>query len=172
MPRSPEHGAPGRGEGADTGRHESPEERADRRWNELIQEVRVAQMGVQILFGFLLTVVFAPRFTTITETDRMIYVVTVVLGAATTGALIGPVTFHRIVTGRRIKPETVVWVSRLTLVGIVLLLATVTSALLLILRVALRGTAVPWVVAGLFLWFLLCWFALPLWVLRRYRRGR
>ncbi|MBC2879027.1 MULTISPECIES: DUF6328 family protein [Streptomyces] len=151
------------------GRHETPEERADRRWTELLQEVRVAQTGVQILFGFLLTVAFTPRFTALAPTDRTIYVVTVVLGAATTGALVGPVSFHRIVTGRRLKPETVVWVSRLTVVGLVLLLATVASALLLILRVALRGPAVPWVVAGLVVWFVFCWFALPCWALFRYR---
>ncbi|MFE1774347.1 DUF6328 family protein [Streptomyces sp. NPDC059008] len=152
------------------GRHETPEERADRRWIELLQEVRVIQIGVQILFGFLLTVVFAPRFITLGQTDKNIYVVTVLLGAATTGALIGTVTFHRFVTGHRIKPETVVWASRLSMVGIVLLLATVTSALLLILRVAMDDSAVPWIVAGLAAWFMACWFALPAWALRRYTR--
>ncbi|GHG61147.1 DUF6328 family protein [Streptomyces griseocarneus] len=155
-----------------TGRHESPEERADRRWNELLQEVRVAQTGVQILFGFLLTVVFTPKFTTLTATDRTIYIVTVVLGAATMGALIGPVSFHRLVTGHRLKPQTVTWASRLTLVGVVLLLATIVSALLLVLRIALHSSAVPWIVAGLSTWFLLCWFGLPAWARHRYARGR
>lgn len=150
------------------GRHESPEERADRRWNELLQEVRVIQTGVQILFAFLLTVVFTPRFTTLPSTDKTIYVVTVLLGAATTGALIGTVTFHRLVAGHRLKPETVLWASRLALLGIVMLLATVASALLLILRIALHNSAVPWVVAGLVAWFMVCWFALPAWVLHRY----
>ncbi|GFE26689.1 DUF6328 family protein [Streptomyces libani] len=149
------------------GRHESPEERADRRWNDLLQEVRVIQTGVQILFGFLLTVVFTPRFATLGQTDQTIYVVTVLLGAATTGALIGTVTFHRLVTGHRLKPETVLWASRLSMVGIVLLLATVASALLLILRIAMDDSAVPWIVSGLVGWFILCWFALPTWVLRR-----
>ncbi len=77
------------------------------------------QTGVQILFAFLLTVAFTPRFTTLEPTDKAIYVVTVLLGAATTGALIGTVTFHRLVTGHRLKPETVVWASRLALLGIV-----------------------------------------------------
>lgn len=158
----------GRRETSD-GRHESAEERADRRWNELLQEVRVTQTGVQILFGFLLTVVFTPRFAALSQTDKDIYVTTVILGAATTGALIGPVALHRLVTGRRLKPETVAWASRLTVAGIVLLLATVTSALLLILRVAMHNGAVPWVVAGLVGWFLLCWFALPTWA--RYRHA-
>ncbi|WP_328389582.1 DUF6328 family protein [Streptomyces sp. NBC_00400] len=150
------------------GRHESPEERADRRWNELLQEVRVIQTGVQILFAFLLTVVFTPRFATLEPTDKVIYVVTVLLGAATTGALIGTVTFHRLVTGHRLKPETVLWASRLALLGIVLLLATVASALLLILRIALHNSAVPWVVTGMVAWFVVCWFVLPAWVLRHY----
>lgn len=152
----------------DHGRHETPEERADRRWGELMQEIRVAQTGVQILFGFLLTVVFAPRFAELSDTDRTIYVVTVSLGAAATGALIGPVSFHRLVAGRRIKPETVVWASRLTFAGLVLLLATLTSALLLVLRVATDDAFVPWLVAGLVSWYLLCWYVLPLWVRRRY----
>ncbi|MFD3946633.1 DUF6328 family protein [Streptomyces sp. NPDC058579] len=154
------------------GRRETPEERADRRWSELMQEIRVAQTGVQILFGFLLTVVFAPRFTELSDTDRTIYVVTVSLAAAATGALIGPVSFHRIVAGRRLKPETVVWASRLTFVGLVLLLATLTSALLLVLRVATDDTFVPWLVTGLVAWYLLCWYVLPLWVRRRYTDRR
>ncbi|MFF4403341.1 DUF6328 family protein [Streptomyces sp. NPDC001262] len=165
-------GPPGPREEHRVGRRESPEERADRRWGELLQEVRVAQTGVQILFGFLLTVVFTPRFASLDATDRTVYVVTVVLGAATTGALIGPVSFHRIVSGRRIKPQTVAWAARLTLAGIVLLLATVISALLLILRIALHNGAVPWLVGGLVAWLVLCWFGLPGWALYRYGRRR
>lgn len=160
-------GEGGRGREADTslrrGRHETEEERADRLWVELLQELRVAQTGVQILFGFLLTVVFQPRFTDLSPTDRDIYVVTVVAGAATVGALVGPVSLHRLVTGRRIKPQTVRWASRLTLVGLVLMLCTMASALLLILRVAVRDTTAMWLVGGLVLWFVLCWFVLPAW---------
>ncbi|MFF7726728.1 DUF6328 family protein [Streptomyces sp. NPDC008001] len=165
-------GGPGRRvppDGSPGGRRETPEERADRRWGELLQEVRVTQTGVQILFGFLLTVVFTPRFATLDATDHTVYVVTVMLGAATTGALIGPVSFHRLVTGRRIKPETVVWAARLTMAGVVLLLCTVASSLLLILRVALHNSAVPWLVAGIVLWLIVCWFGLPCWALHRYR---
>ncbi|MEU5976804.1 DUF6328 family protein [Streptomyces sp. NPDC047315] len=147
----------------DRGRHETEEERADRRWVELLQEVRVTQTGVQILFGFLLTVVFQPRFITLSETDRTIYVVTVFLGAAATGALVGPVALHRMLTGRRVKPQTVDWASRLTVVGLVLLLCTMVCALLLILRVALHNSLVTWLVLPMALWFVLCWFALPLW---------
>ncbi|MEU0202926.1 MULTISPECIES: DUF6328 family protein [unclassified Streptomyces] len=149
------------------GRNETEEERADRMWQELIQEVRVAQMGVQILFGFLLTVVFTEKYDDLTDTDQMIYLVTVVLGACATGALIGPVSLHRLVSGRRVKPQAVQLASRLTLLGLVLLLATTTASLLLILRVATHDGFVPYLVAGVVGWYLLCWFALPLWT--RYR---
>ncbi|WP_240926451.1 DUF6328 family protein [Streptomyces sp. JB150] len=137
-------------------------------WVELIQEVRVAQMGVQILFGFLLTVVFTPTYRELADTDRTIYIVTVVLGAAATGALIGPVSLHRLVSGRRIKPQAVSWASRMTLVGLVLLLATTTASLLLILRVATHDDFVPWLVTGVLMWYLLCWFGIPLWTRHRH----
>ncbi|MGA5895758.1 DUF6328 family protein [Streptomyces venetus] len=149
------------------GRNETEEERADRMWQELIQEVRVAQMGVQILFGFLLTVVFTEKYDTLTDTDQTIYLVTVVLGACATGALIGPVSLHRLVSGRRIKPQAVRVASQLTLLGLLLLLATTTASLLLILRVATHDGFVPYLVAGVVGWYLLCWFVLPLWI--RYR---
>lgn len=149
-------------------RDESAMERADRQWQELIQEIRVAQTGVQILFGFLLTVVFTPLFHDLPQTDKTIYIFTVVLGSLATGALIGPVAFHRIVSGRRIKPEAVAWASRLTFTGLVLLLATCTAALFLVLRVATHNALVPWLVAGVLAWYLLCWFALPLWARIRY----
>jgi hypothetical protein len=151
-----------------TGRDESEEERADRMWGELMQEVRVAQMGVQILFGFLLTVVFTPKYADLGDTEKTIYLVTVVLGAAATGALIGPVSMHRLVSGRRVKPHAVQWASRLTFIGLVLLLATTTASLLLILRVATHNSFVPWLVTAVVAWYLVCWFLLPLWIRFRY----
>ncbi|MFF8946140.1 DUF6328 family protein [Streptomyces sp. NPDC014864] len=150
------------------GRDETEEERADRKWGELIQEVRVAQTGVQILFGFLLTVVFQPKYETLSHANQVVYIVTVVLGACATGALIGPVSLHRLVAGRRVKPEAVRWASRLTFVGLLLLLATMTSSLFLILRVATHDGWVPWLVAAVVAWYVLCWYALPLWTRRRH----
>ncbi|MCM1977368.1 MULTISPECIES: DUF6328 family protein [Streptomyces] len=151
-----------------TGRNETEDERADRMWGELMQEVRVAQMGVQILFGFLLTVVFTPKYDDLGDTEKTIYLVTVVVGAAATGALIGPVSLHRMVSGRRIKPRAVEWASRLTFIGLVLLLITMASSLLLILRVATHDGYVPWIVTGIVLWYLVCWFGLGWWIRRRY----
>ncbi|MGW3402589.1 DUF6328 family protein [Streptomyces zhihengii] len=175
------HGPDGRagapdGRGGSTsvshGRDETEEERADRKWRDLLQELRVAQTGVQILFGFLLTVAFQPRFTDLSGTDQAIYTVTVMLGAAATGALVGPVALHRMVSGRRLKPQTVDWASRLTLLGLALLVCTMASALLLILRLVVTDTDAVWLVALMVAWFVLWWFALPVWLRTRDRDMR
>lgn len=153
----------------DDGRGESRDQRADRRWNELLQELRVAQTGTQILFGFLVAVVFQPRFAELGTADRVIYVVTVCLGAATTGALVAPVAVHRLVAGRRLKPEAVAWAGRLTLVGVVLLYLTMVSTFLLIMRMVLDDTIALWLVVVMALWLALCWFLVPL--VARLNRG-
>ncbi|TGN75502.1 hypothetical protein E5083_17595 [Streptomyces bauhiniae] len=150
------------------GRDETREERADRKWGELIQEVRVAQTGVQILFGFLLTVVFQPKYAQLSSADQIIYIITVVLGACATGALIGPVSLHRLVSGRRVKPQAVKLAGRLTFIGLVLLLATMACSLLLILRVATHDGYVPWLVGAVVFWYLVCWYGLPIWARLRH----
>ena len=88
------------------GRDETAQERADRLWNETLQEVRVAQTGAQILFGFLLSVAFTPRFATLPGFDKTLYTITVVLGACATGALIAPVAFHRYLAGHNLNPSS------------------------------------------------------------------
>ncbi|MFD6418877.1 DUF6328 family protein [Streptomyces sp. NPDC060194] len=154
------------------GRSETVEERADRRWSELMTEVRVAQTGTQILFGFLLTVAFQPRFQDLSQADRNIYVLTVVLGAATMGSLIAPAAFHRMVVGRRLKPQAVTWAARLTLLGLGLMVLTMGSAVLLVLRVTLDDALAAWLTAGVVLWFVLCWFVLPFYARRSGRLSR
>jgi hypothetical protein len=142
----------------------------NRRWNELLQETRVAQTGVQILFGFLLSVAFTPGFRDLGTIDRTIYVTTVVLGAAATGSLIAPVSIHRFLAGQRMKGELVEAAHRLMMCGMVLLALTIGSTLLLILRVVLPGILAEVLVAGVMLYFALCWYALPLWL--RHRASR
>ncbi|MET9407496.1 DUF6328 family protein [Streptomyces sp. NPDC002935] len=155
------------------GRDESAHERADRMWGDRLQEIRVAQTGVQILFGFLLTVVFQPTYRRLSEADQTLYMVTIVLGATAIGTLVAPVAFHRIVSGRRIKPEAVVRASRLTMLGLFLLLVTMTSSLLLVLRTATQDDGyVPWIVAGVAALYILCWFVIPMVICLRKAPGR
>ncbi|MCC9307908.1 DUF6328 family protein [Kitasatospora sp. RB6PN24] len=156
---------------AEKGRHETPFERADRRWAETLQEVRVAQTGAQILFGFLLSVAFTPRFTQLNRLENGLYIATVVLGALATGTLIAPVAFHRILAGHRLKLELVQAAHRLVALGVILLALAIATALLLLLLVATGGGAVAWVISAVVMgWFAICWLVMPAHLLRRRRR--
>jgi fatty acid desaturase len=160
------HSRPGSGADAP----ETPRERVNRRWNEILQETRVTQTGVQILFGFLLSVAFTPMFRELETLDRGIYVTTVVLGAAATGSLIAPVSIHRFLSGQRMKDEVVETAGRLMMCGMVLLALTIGCTLLLILRFVVPGVLAEVLVGGVMLWFGLCWYALPLRLRRRAAR--
>ncbi|WP_030559944.1 DUF6328 family protein [Streptomyces aureocirculatus] len=146
---------------------ESASERANRRWQEILQETRVAQTGVQILFGFLLSVAFTPLFRELGTFDRTVYVITVVLGAAATGSLIAPVSLHRFLSGQRMKEEVVETAGRLMMCGMVLLALTIGCTLLLILRIVIPGPLAEALAGGVMLWFAICWYALPLHLRRR-----
>src|SRR3989440_12619176 len=89
------------------GRDETPTERADRNFTELLQELRVAQTGVQILFAFLLTLPFTQRFNVVTTELKWVYLATIVCAALSMACLIAPVSQHRIVFARGLKPRLV-----------------------------------------------------------------
>ena len=146
------------------GRRETVAQRADRRYGELLQELRVTQTGIQVLLGFLFTVVFSNRFKELNGDQRVIYLVTLTLGASATAVLIAPVSFHRILFGKRMKPELVRAANRLTLLGLGLLMCTIASALLLVFDFMLHGIAVGLLAAGVMTWFIVLWYLVPLWL--------
>src|SRR5689334_10782878 len=98
------------------GRDETPLERSDRNFSELLQELRVAQTGVQVLFAFLLTLPFTNRFGQIAGVDRYTYVGTVVAAGAATALLIAPVSYHRMVFQQGRKAQLVRVAHRLAVV--------------------------------------------------------
>ncbi len=81
-------------------RDESEAQRDDRNLAELLQELRVAGMGVQVLFGFLLSLPFTNRFGTLSPAQRDLYLASLVLAAVATALLLGPVAYHRLVFRR------------------------------------------------------------------------
>jgi hypothetical protein len=142
-------------------RDESPDERFDRNWNELLQELRVAQTGVQILFAFLLTIPFNQRFTEITEVQRGTYIVTLVLTALATLCLIAPVSHHRILFRRGRKKELVEASDTLAQVGLVFLWLSVVGAVFLVFEVVV---GLSWAVAAavaLGIAFIVVWYVFP-----------
>jgi hypothetical protein len=155
-------------ESTDGDREETSLERWDRNFIELLQELRVAQTGVQILFAFLLTLPFTNRFGDVSSLDKVVYVITLVASATATALLIAPVSDHRQVFREGRKPQLVRTASGLAQAGLAALLVAMIGAVFLVLDVvAGLGWAVGLGVA-ITLLFLGLWYVLPK-IIRRER---
>jgi hypothetical protein len=148
------------------GRNESDVERADRNWLELIQELRVAQTGIQVLAGFLLTLPFSSRFGDITDLHRFMFLVSFSLAVVTIGLMTAPVSLHRFLFGKH-KKETLVQVGAwFAKTGLAALGLTLVSVVVLIFGVVVSDAA-GFIAGGLVLvFYTLAWVVLPLVALR------
>ncbi|MFP5336036.1 MAG: DUF6328 family protein [Actinomycetes bacterium] len=144
-----------------SGRHESESERLDRNFNELLQELRVAQTGVQILFAFLLTAAFTPLMQDADRFSHLLLSGTIVSAALATALLIAPVALHRTVFRQGLKEQLVRTSSRLASGGLVLLALTMLGGCLLAVDTLMSRPAAVAVTVGVAVWFLLFWVALP-----------
>ncbi|BBZ16649.1 hypothetical protein MGAD_09840 [Mycolicibacterium gadium] len=146
----------------DRDRDETEAERLDRNWTSLLQELRVAQTGVQLLTGFLLILPFQPRFADLDVVMRIVYLVTVGCSLAATVLLVAPVSMHRVLF-RRHRLETLVAVShRYAEVGI-MLLGMALSGVAVVIFDSVVGRTGAWIAGGCTLVALIAfWYALPL----------
>ena len=126
---------------ADDARDETPEERADRNWNELLQELRVSQTGVQVLAGFLVTLPFQSRFEELDSFQRAWYVGLLALAFATVAVMLAPVAIHRRVFQSDAKPELVQAGHRLTSVALVMIAALMGGIFFLVVDMVYDRTA-------------------------------
>ncbi len=148
-------------------RHETPTERLDRNWTDLLQELRVTQTGVQFLTGFLLTLPFQSRFAELSTPERAVYLVTVAASVLATGFLVMPVSLHRLLFRRHARAEMVRITHRAALAGLTLLALAVVGVVDIVFA-TIEGDgagSVAAVVAALVLAGL--WVALPLRLRRR-----
>src|SRR3954453_5597999 len=128
-------------------RDEDEGERLARQLIELLNELRVVMPGVQLLFGFLLTVPFQQRFAEIDDFQRIVYVVTLVLTAASAAFLMAPSAFHRLTFRMGEKPYLIQFGTRVTIVGLGLLALAMNGVILLLADVLFHGTTVAVMVA-------------------------
>lgn len=141
---------------------ETEEERADRNFNDLLQELRVTQTGVQILFGFLLTMPLQARFETLDSYERTLLVLAVLFLAVATTCIIAPVAWHRALFRHRLKIEIVDAASFFAKGGLTALaLGIVTSMLLMLNLVLPRGAAIA-LSGSLGVLILVAWLLAPL----------
>lgn len=153
--------APNHGAGDDT-RNESQDARDDRNLAELVQELRVAGLGVQVLFGFLLALPFSARFTRLSAAQRGLYMADVVLAAVTTALLVGPVAYHRLLFRRHQKERLVMVANAMAISGLITVALAITAAVLLIASFVVQGAAAIVIAACVFCLFAGLWILVPL----------
>ena len=152
-----------------TERDQDEQERLNRQLVELLNELRVALPGVQVLFAFLLAVPFQQRFSQATSFQKDVYLVTLLASATTTALLIAPTGYHRLLFQRGERPRIIEYGTRMLIAGLMSLALAMIGAVYLVTDFLFSGgTAVAIGVAGavVFGWL---WFGQALW--RRWRNG-
>jgi cation transport ATPase len=143
-------------------RGESEEERDDRNLAELLQELRVAGLGVQVLFGFLLSLPFTNRFVKLSHGQRELYLLTLVLASVSTALLLGPVAYHRLVFRLRQKEGLVRAANVMAILGLVCVGLAVSAAVLLVSSFVASGLTAWLITVFVLAMFGGLWFAFPL----------
>ena len=149
-------------------RTEDEQERLNRQMMELLNELRVAMPGVQVLFGFLLTVPFQQRFRQVTEFQETIYFVTLIAAAVATAFLIAPSAYHRVMFEAHDKPNVIHIGTAQMLVGLAALGVAMNGAVLLVTDVLFEAGTVVVTVALLATLYFTLWFGFGL--VRRIRK--
>ena len=143
-------------------RDESEADRLDRNLGELLQELRVAGLGVQVLFGFLLSLPFTNRFTHLSPGQRNLYLGTIVLAAVATALLLGPVAYHRLVFRQGQKERLVRAANIMAITGLATVGLAVSAAVLLVTEYVSSGLTAGLITAFVTIVFAGLWFAFPL----------
>jgi Family of unknown function (DUF6328) len=146
---------------------ESKEERLDRELIELLNELRVALPGVQVLFAFLLGVPFTQRFGEVTELQKDVYFLTFLCAAAATALLIAPSAYHRLEWRRGDKEHLLVVSNRLAIAGTFFLALAISGSVFVVTEMLFNATSAALVAAATAAFFGWFWYGLPL--LRRAR---
>jgi hypothetical protein len=152
------------------GRDESPAERADRNWNEVLQELRVLQTGTQILTGFLLALAFQPAFVDLTEAQRTVYLALVVLAALSSIVALAPVALHRAVFQHGIKPAVVRYGHVALMTALVTVAVLIVGVVAFVFDVVVGGSAFWWAIVILAAVLVALWLVVP-GVIRARARG-
>jgi hypothetical protein len=145
-----------------SGREESEGERLDRNLAELLQELRVALPGVQVLFAFLLAVPFQQNFTEITPFEEKVYFLTLICTAISAALLISPTAYHRLTFHLQQKKELVYVSNRLSIAGLGFLALAMTGAIVLITDVLFGAVATVAFGVAAAAMFIALWGVLPL----------
>ena len=149
-------------------RSDEEQERLNRQMTELLNELRVAMPGVQVLFAFLLAVPFQQRFADVSSFQRDVYLFTLLAAATATAFLVAPSAYHRIAFQEHEKERIIQMGTRQFVCGIVALAVAMIGAVLLVTDVLFQTTTTIVVVVGVAALFAWLWFGIGLW--RKWQR--
>jgi hypothetical protein len=152
------------------GRDETAAERADRNWNEVLQELRVLQTGTQILTGFLLALAFQPSFDDLDGGQRVFYLTLIVLSALSAIVALAPVALHRAVFRKRVKPSVVAYGHGSLLAALLLVSFLLVGVVAFVFEVVVDPAAATTAAIALGALILVLWVVVPL-VVRQRRQG-
>ena len=153
------------------GRNETPLQRCDRNLVELLQEVRVVQTGVQVLFAFLLIAPLSARFGEVSTAGEIEYFVSLIAAGAAAVLLMAPTAYHRILFRLGDKEYLVAMSNRYTLAGLALVGVAMLGSLMFVTDVLFSTTAAFAVLSLTTGPIVLCWCVLPMMRRRRLRGG-
>jgi O-antigen/teichoic acid export membrane protein len=145
----------------DHGRDETEAERIDRNVAELLQELRVAGLGVQVLFGFLLAMPFTDRFATLDPEQHRLYVADLLLAALATALLTGPVAYHRLVFRHHQRHDLLRVANVMALAGLVAVALAISAAVLLVVSVVYDGLVAAIIAACVVGMYFVLWYVVP-----------
>ncbi|MCU1523918.1 MAG: sodium:proton antiporter [Microbacteriaceae bacterium] len=152
-------------------RNETEVQRYDRNWNEILQELRVTQTGTQILTGFLLTIAFQNRFSTLDKTQVVMYLVLVVLASASATLALLPVSLHRMLFRQGAKGEMVQLANRILIATLAVVGLVVVGVVAFIFDAVVSTTAGVIAGAVALIVIVVAWIALPIAARDRGRGG-
>ncbi|MBV9382207.1 MAG: hypothetical protein JOY82_15915 [Streptosporangiaceae bacterium] len=143
-------------------RRETEAQRDDRNFGELVQELRVVSLGVQVLFGFLLSLPFTVRFDKLGNGQRDLYITSLVLSVVATALLLGPVAYHRLVFRRGLKEHVVRFTNSMAILGLAAVGGAISTAVLLVTSYVAGALPAALITALLVCMLAALWFAVPL----------
>ena len=141
---------------------ETEAERDDRNLIELLQELRVAGLGIQVLFGFLLSIPFTTKFVDLDHAQRGLYVASLLLAAISTALLLAPVAYHRLVFRQRRKEQLVTDANILAILGLAAVGLAISASVLLVVSFVEPGFIVAIITVCTVALFAVLWFVLPI----------
>ncbi len=130
---------------------------------ELLQELRVAGLGVQVLFGFLLSIPYTNRFPELSSSQRVVYMFALMLAGVATALLLAPVAYHRLLFRQHAKGAVLRLANISAVLGLVTVGLAISAAVLLDVSFVDHGAIVPVLTISIFALFAGLWFVFPLW---------